>query len=111
MAHKRQFLESSLPQSCTLGEPETVGKKAVETRFIHWESGSKRALGNNGGVVDVECLPRYENNEKLCKTSAAQVNPLDKTLTKEYVAVSVNQSEGITPHDLPIFDAGHACCS
>ena len=58
-------------------------------------------------------LPRYENTVKICKSNPAQVNPSGLTFATKFVAVylSVHQSEGVTSHDLSIFDPGHDCYS
>ena len=57
-------------------------------------------------------LPRYENTVKICKSSPAQVNPSDFDIRHEVCShVSVHQSEGITSHDLSIFDGGNDYCS
>ena len=53
-------------------------------------------------------LPRYENTVKICKSSPAQVSPSDMTFAAKvfamYLFIKLN---GVTSHDLSIFDFGH----
>ena len=53
-------------------------------------------------------LPRYGNTLKIRKSSAAQVHTSDVTLICHEICshVSVRESEGVTSHDLSIFDGG-----
>ena len=61
---------------------------AVDTRFRHWDTGSKRPLSNNGIAVGVREIPspHFENTVKFCKSSPAQVNPSDLTFATKFVA-------------------------
>ena len=57
-------------------------------------------------------FPHYENTVMICKWSPAQVNPSRLDTCHEICPhVSVHPSEGVTSHDLSIFDIGHDCYS
>ena len=63
---------------------------AVETRFRHRGTGSKRSLGNNGGVVGGR---EISSAVKIGKSSPAQVNPSDLTFATKFVAVYICSSK------------------
>ena len=83
---------------------------AVDTRFRHWNTGSKRPPGNNGGVVRGHEIPTVvlrEYREDLQNESKSS-EPLGIDICHKICShVSVHPSEGVTPHDLSIFDGGH----
>ena len=82
---------SSSKVHCNRVVPQEIAKDshkndgiAVDTRFQHCNTGSKRPLGTMEELLEVVKvhLSPYENTAKICKSSPAQVNPSELTPAK-----------------------------
>ena len=92
MAHQRQSFKTSLQQSCTSKERETVAKMMRLQWTQDLDIETLEARGHWATMEDLLevvkfHLPSYQNTVKIWKSSPPQVNPSDFTFATKFVAM------------------------